>query len=85
MTTTANLTTFDTQPLYLNANLRVVSTVCPRDMTVPQPLHNMAITDELTRNLALAEISLIHFATFILQRLSNSLLTKRDDVVWHFL
>ena len=54
-------------------------------MTVPQLLHNMAITDELTRNLALAEISLIHFATFILQRLSNSLLTKRDDVVWHFL
>ena len=38
----------DTQPLYLNANLGVVSTIYPRDRTGTQLLHNKPITDELT-------------------------------------
>ena len=32
-------------------------------------------------NIALAEMDLIHFASLILQKLCNALLTKRDDVI----
>ena len=70
--------------MYLNANLRVVSTVSPRDMTVIQLLHNKPITVELTANLALAELDLIHIAPLPLQGLCNGLLTKREDVIRRF-
>ena len=53
---------FDTQRLYLMANVRVVSAVYPRDATVSQLLHNKPNIDELTGNLAPAEMDLIQFA-----------------------
>ena len=71
----------DTQRLYLKVNLRVVSAVYPRDRTVTQLLHNKPNTVELMVNIALAEMDLIHFASLILQKLCNALLTKRDDVI----
>ena len=57
---------FDTQ-LYLKVNMCVVSTVSPCDRTVTQLLHNKPTTDELTANIALAEMDFIHFAPLILQ------------------
>ena len=47
-------------------------------------LHNTPITNGFTGNLAIAEVDLNHFAPRILQRLCNTLLTKRDDVIWRF-
>ena len=41
----------DTQRLYLKVNLRVVSAVYPRDMTVTQQLHNKPNTNKLLANL----------------------------------
>ena len=70
--------------LHIKVNLRVVSTVCPLDSTVTQPLHNKPNTDDLLANIALAVMDLIHFAHLILQKLYNSLLTKREDVVCRF-
>ena len=52
----------DTQRLHLNVNLRDVSTIYPRDMTVTQLLHKKPNIDELMANLSLAEMDLIHFA-----------------------
>ena len=75
---------FDTERLNIKVNPRVVSTVCPRDRTVTQLLHNKPISDERMANIALAEIDLIHLAPLTLQRLCNALLTKREDVIFRF-
>ena len=49
-------------------------------MTVTQLLPNKTIADQVTANLALAEMGLIHIVLLTFQRLRNSLLTKREDV-----
>ena len=54
----------DTQRLRLNVNLRDVSTVNTRDMSVTR-LHNKPIADELMVNLALSVMDLIPFAPLI--------------------
>ena len=74
----------DTERLYINVNLRVVSTVYPRDRAVTRLLHNKPNTDELMSNIALAETDLIHIAPLPLQGLCNALLTKSEDVIWPF-
>ena len=73
----------DTERLNLKVTQGVVSTVYPRDKTLTQLLHK-PITDELTANIALAEIDFIHFDPLILQGLWNALLTKREDVIMRF-
>ena len=70
--------------LYLKANLRVVSAVYPRDKAVSQLLHKKPNTNELTGNFAPTEMDLIHLSSSILQKLCNSLLTKREDVIGRF-
>ena len=75
---------FDKQRLHTKVNLRVVSTVSPRDVTVQQLLHNMVITDELTANLAPTEMDIIQITPLILERLCITLVTKRDDVIRGF-
>ena len=74
---------FGRERLYLNANIRVVSTVYPRDKTVTQLLHNKPITNGLTGNLAIAEIDLTNFAPSSCKD-CNALLTKREDVIRRF-
>ena len=75
---------FDTQMLYLKVNLRFVSAVFRRDMTLTRLLFNKPNTDELMANLAPAEMDLIHLSSLILQKLCYTLLTKRKDVIWCF-
>ena len=68
---------FDTQQLYVKANLRVVSTVYPLDATVSHLRHNKLTTDELEANpltiLAAPEPSPSAPALI-------SFVTKRDEV-----
>ena len=74
----------DTQRLSIKANLRLVSTLYPRDRTVTHLPHNKPNTDGLMANLALAVMDLIHFAPSSLKTLCNALLTKREDVIMRF-
>ena len=52
----------DTRRLDIKINPGVVLTVCPRDRSVSQLLHNKPMTIELTANIPLAVMELIHFA-----------------------
>ena len=61
----------DTPRLYTKVNLRVVSTVYPRDKTVAQLLHNKPNTNELMENIALAEMD-SSSSPLILKRLQRA-------------
>ena len=50
---------FDTQQLYINVNLGLVSTVSLRDMTLTHLLQKKPNTNELTGNFAIAEMDII--------------------------
>ena len=60
----------DTQRLHYNVNLRVVSTIYPRDMSVTQ-LYNKPNIDELMANLAPSVMGLIPFAPLILENFAT--------------
>ena len=66
----SKLENIDTQRLYINANLRVVSTIYPRDMSVTQ-LYNKPNIDELMANLAPSVMGLIPFAPLILENFAT--------------
>ena len=83
-TTASSNRTPSTQRLSIKDNLRVVLTFNPGERTVTQLPHNKPNADELMANLALAEMNLIHFPLPILQKLCNTLLTKREDVIRRF-